>query len=396
MANLKLMLGTLFLLFLLGRVQGKDDVSEEKESFDETPYLDAEGNLCQDLMETVQDTEYETMIQCHVAMIKSCEDNSVEDIKPEKEACHTVYEKECKSVYRPQRSKVRVRVCPDGIVDRAKSPFGSRYDGQNENSIALDIRPNPSSSSLAVKKQCRNGKRMVCTTKYQTECTTQQIQQTMEEDHPKCQVEMVEKCPENNISKKTQCNKVPAMRCRIEKRTVVKTKPESKCSRIPRQICRKEDCEEDVEELLNGDPNCYYRNQVVNEIVPTEKCSLIPKTMCHKVNRTSADTSADNSAVVYRAKRSASADNHWAFLRRHYLSRSVRPQLERMSRKVIEENKKQKSSVVCKMVPEQKCEKKRVNPRQVEKKMKKTHCREPRKNSIFDQMLLSKLSIRNP
>ena len=49
----------------MGRVQGKDDVSEEKE-FDEGPYLDAEGNLCQDHMETVQDTEYETMIQCHV------------------------------------------------------------------------------------------------------------------------------------------------------------------------------------------------------------------------------------------------------------------------------------------------------------------------------------------
>ena len=39
-------------------------------------------------------------------MTKSCEDNTVEDIKPEKEACHTVYEKECKSVYRPQKSKV--------------------------------------------------------------------------------------------------------------------------------------------------------------------------------------------------------------------------------------------------------------------------------------------------
>ena len=57
------------------------------------------------------------------------------------------------------------------------------------------------------------------------------------------------------------------MRCRIEKRTVVKTKPESKCSRIPRQICRKEDCEveDDKKELLKGDPNCYYRNQVVSE-----------------------------------------------------------------------------------------------------------------------------------
>lgn len=92
--------------------------------------------------------------------------------------------------------QVRVRICPDGIVDRAKSPFGSKYQSENENSIALDIRPNPRLTSPQIKKQCHKGKRMVCNTKYQTECTTQQIQQTMEEDHPKCQVEMVEKCPE--------------------------------------------------------------------------------------------------------------------------------------------------------------------------------------------------------
>lgn len=67
------------------------------------------------------------------------------------------------------------------------------------NSIVLDVRPNPRlTSPPQIKKQCHNGKRMVCTTKYHTECTTQQIQQTMEEDHPKCQVEMVEKCPEDS------------------------------------------------------------------------------------------------------------------------------------------------------------------------------------------------------
>ena len=59
-------------------------------------------------MELIQDTEYETMIQCRVAMTKSCEDNTIEDtITKSEEACHTVYEKECKTVYRPHRSKVR-------------------------------------------------------------------------------------------------------------------------------------------------------------------------------------------------------------------------------------------------------------------------------------------------
>lgn len=58
------------------------------------------------------------------------------------------------------------------------------------------------------------------------------------------------------------------MRCKIEKRTVVKTKPESKCSRVPRQFCRKEDCDdaEHDEIIHDNDQNCYYRNQVVSMI----------------------------------------------------------------------------------------------------------------------------------
>ena len=95
--------------------------------------------------------------------------------------------------------QVRVRICPDGKVNRAKSPFSPTNEldgGEIDNSIVLDVRPKPRLTSPQIKKQCHKGKRMVCTTKYHTECTTQQIQQTMEEDHPKCQVEMVEKCPE--------------------------------------------------------------------------------------------------------------------------------------------------------------------------------------------------------
>ena len=114
--------------------------------------------------------------------------------------------------------------------------------------------------------------------------------------------------------------------------------------------------------------------------------------MCHTVN-TTADINSQSNRVL-RTRRSA-ANDHWAFLRRHYLSRSTKSQVERMSRKVAE-RKLTKNSVVCKMVPEQKCERKRVNPRRIEKKMRKTHCREPKKNSIFDQMMVAKLTTRNP
>ena len=82
-------------------------------------FLDEAGNLCQDKLETIQDTEYETMIQCRVAMKKTCsnqknsaDNNANQQQTQPNEACHTVYDKNCKTVYRPHRSKVRKNLCP--------------------------------------------------------------------------------------------------------------------------------------------------------------------------------------------------------------------------------------------------------------------------------------------
>jgi len=399
----------IFLVFLLANAAKIQQVQgDENNQTHLQPYLDEAGNLCQDKLETIQDTEYETMIQCRVAMKKTCTNQQIDNLEDNlekqqhpNEACHTVYDKNCKTVYRPHRSKVRVRVCPDGNVNVANSPFETNTDDDddnledNENNIVLDVRPNPRLPSPQIAKKCHKGRRTVCTTKYHTECTTQQVQQTMQEDHPKCQVEMVERCPAENEQRK--CRRVPAMRCKIEKRTVVKTKPESKCSRVPRQFCRKEDCNKSDEEenLFNNDPNCYYRNQIVNEILPEEKCSLIPKQMCHPV------VNGENTDSL-RKKRSADNNNPLAMLRRHYLSRSTQnsQMLPRKSRnfnqKITTTSPPPQSTTkqVCKMSPEQVCEKKRVNPRVVEKKMMKRFCRQPKKNSYFDQYLVAKLRSR--
>jgi len=408
----------IFLVFLLAnaakiqQVQGDENGGGSETGQTLSPYLDEAGNLCQDKLETIQDTEYETMIQCRVAMKKTCSnqksaDNAQEQVKPN-EACHTVYDKNCKTVYRPHRSKVRVRVCPDGNVNVANSPFRTNTELDeldNENNIVLDVRPNPRLPSPQIAKKCHKGRRTICTTKYHTECTTQQVQQTMQEDHPKCQVEMVERCPSDE-SENSKCLRVPKMSCKIEKRTVVKTKPESKCSRVPRQFCRKEDCSQKDEEenLYNDDPNCYYRNQIVNEILPEEKCSLIPKQMCHPVE----PEEEQNSVESLRKRRSADHSNPLSMLRRHYLSRNLQnnQMLPRKSRNFNQrkssplplqqstttENKNNHTQQVCKMSPEQVCEKKRINPRIVEKKMTKKFCRKPKKDSYFDQYLVAKLS----
>merc|ERR1712203_348978 len=160
--------------------------------------------------------------------------------------------------------------------------------------------------------------------------------------------------------------------------TVVKTKPESKCSRVPRQFCSQKDVDEN---LYNNDPNCYYRNQIVNEILPEEKCSLIPKQMCHPVKA----EEEQNSVESLRKRRSAEPSNPLAMLRRHYMSRNSQnsQMLPRRSRNFNQrkssplpestrtQNKDTQTHQVCKMSPEQVFEKKRVNPRVVEKKMMK-------------------------
>ena len=128
----------------------------------------------------------------------------------------------------------------------------------------------------------------------------------------------------------------------------------------------------------------------VNEVVPEEKCSLIPKQMCHSVTE---EPETEQRRLKKRAT-SPAAENPLSFLRRHYLNQhrqSGPSTLARRSRNFNETAKKVQQ--VCKTVPEQICEKKRVNPRVVEKEMVKKFCREPR--SFYDRILVAKLKQKS-
>ena len=47
----------------------------------------------------------------------------------------------------------------------------------------------------------------------------------------------------------------------------MKSKPETKCERIPREFCRKEACDP-----REGRDECYFRNQVVSEVIGCIYC----------------------------------------------------------------------------------------------------------------------------
>ena len=243
----------------------------------DSAYLDSAGRLCEDQTARVEEIEYDEQIHCTVQMRRRCEDGddldnvaagNEEDEEELSEACHTMYKKECRITYRPRMTKVRVRVCPNGGVKVVKSLRPGRTDGNN--SVVIDVRPedyesggNGLDDSNGGKGACdpATGKRKICVKKYETECRTRYVKQEMEEDRPQCRVQLMEKCggggEEDENGLLDDCVRVPAMRCKIEKVMVMKSKPETKCVRVPREFCRKEACEAEKEE-------CYFRNQVVS------------------------------------------------------------------------------------------------------------------------------------
>ena len=136
---------------------------------------------------------------------------------------------------------------------------------------------------LIFRGDCVDGVRRICSEKMETVCGTEMVKHRMEEDRPSCRVHLVDSCKPRKKKKKAffaflkirneeededemHCEKVRAVRCKVEKKMVTKTKPETKCRRVPREFCRKEECGDysDTNEKL--DDGCYFRTQMVRLI----------------------------------------------------------------------------------------------------------------------------------
>ena len=66
----------------------------------------------------------------------------------------------------------------------------------------------------------------------------------IEEDYPKCEVEMIKSCAEskeidNLVDPDEDCGEVEVTRCRIARRRVRKAKPATWCGRVPNKTCNK-------------------------------------------------------------------------------------------------------------------------------------------------------------
>ena len=106
------------------------------------------------------------------------------------------------------------------------------------------------------------------------------IYRDMEEDYPKCKVELVRSCPTNTRPEETnlvdpmeECREVEVMRCHIMKRKVRRGRPQSSCSRLPSKLCVKRMCEEEQ-------VKCYLTVKMVKEVRPEEECKIRQRRIC--------------------------------------------------------------------------------------------------------------------
>ena len=111
------------------------------------------------------------------------------------------------------------------------------------------------------------------------------VYQVIEEDYPKCKVEVVRSCStntsndqENLINPKEECREVQVMRCSIVKRKVRHGRPESSCSRLPSKLCVKKRCNKEQKK-------CYLVVKMVREVRPEEKCKMRQKRICKKTEQ---------------------------------------------------------------------------------------------------------------
>ena len=66
------------------------------------------------------------------------------------------------------------------------------------------------------------------------------------------------------------------MRCKVETRKVVKTKPETKCERVPKETCRKHACNPlpTKSSERRDESGCYMMEKTVSEIMDQSELYL--------------------------------------------------------------------------------------------------------------------------
>merc|ERR1712038_1373807 len=131
-------------------------------------------------------------------------------------------------------------------------------------------------------------------------CETSYHVHEVEEDSPKCETQMMEKCREvtQGYTTSQECDKWPQQVCTLSKQTVKKYSPETECEKVPYEVCGPGRCpitsekqcrneqktvvQERPEETcsLRSQPYCQFKTKLVPLLKPRENCVDVPKEVC--------------------------------------------------------------------------------------------------------------------
>ena len=83
--------------------------------------------------------------------------------------------------------------------------------------------------------------REICTTVYESECKTIYEEREVDEDTIECETVQQEKCKEVKegcvLNCEPICVKLPAKKCKVETKKVIKYTPGTKCNKVPSKVC---------------------------------------------------------------------------------------------------------------------------------------------------------------
>ena len=83
--------------------------------------------------------------------------------------------------------------------------------------------------------------REICTTVYESECKTIYEEREVDEDTIECETVQQEKCKEVKegcvLNCEPICVKLPAKKCKVETKKVIKYIPGTKCNKVPSKVC---------------------------------------------------------------------------------------------------------------------------------------------------------------
>merc|ERR1711962_153988 len=197
----------------------------------------AAGQRCIDKITTEEETEYDEVVTCDHSYNTRCHTSYKTSYNAQQEEeCDENYKKNCFIEYSETATKAEVQICVEPLVKNC------------------DI-PGPE----------------VCSTEYQSECETKQEVHDVEDD----QVCSISKTPVRKVIPNTRCEKVPVeicgpsscglttgpVECRTETRTIPGEKPEEVCSLEPLRSCK-------------------HVTKLVPQLEPHESCTDVPKEVC--------------------------------------------------------------------------------------------------------------------